>query len=93
MPERYRGGAFIAFHSSWNRAPLPQGGYKMVFQPFAGSEPAGAWEVFADGFAGERVNPRDALHRPSGLAEGPDGSLFVSDDRSGRIWRILYVGE
>ncbi len=89
-PERYRGGAFIAFHGSWNRAPLPQGGYNLVFAPFRGDEPSGEWEVFADGFAGEDVSPRGAEHRPVGLAEGPDGSLYVSDDRGGRVYRIVY---
>jgi glucose/arabinose dehydrogenase len=90
FPERYRGGAFIAFHGSWNRAPLPQGGYNVVFQPFDGEGPAGAWERFADGFTGPSPSPREAAHRPSGLALGPDGSLYVADDAGGTIWRILY---
>lgn len=90
FPERYRNGAFIAWHGSWNRAPLPQGGYNVTFQPFDGGEPAGDWEVFADGFAGERMDPREAAHRPSGVAVGPDGSLYVADDQAGTIWRILY---
>lgn len=89
LGDRYRGGAFIAFHGSWNRAPLPQQGYNVVFVPFEGGRPAGDWEVFADGFAGENVGPRSADHRPSGLASGPDGSVYVSDDQGGRIWRIL----
>ena len=93
FPEDYRGGAFIAFHGSWNRAPLPQGGYNVVFQPFEDGEPAGDWEVFADGFAGGEKGPRSAEHRPSGLAQAPDGSLYVADDRGGRIYRIVYVGE
>ncbi len=91
FPERFLGGAFIAFHGSWNRAPLPQGGYKVVFVPFADDEPSGEWEVFADGFAGADVSPRGAAHRPVGIAEGPDGSLYVSDDGGGRIYRILAV--
>lgn len=90
FPERFRGGAFIAFHGSWNRAPLPQQGYHVVFVPFAGGEPTGDFELFADGFAGAERGPRTARHRPSGLAQGPDGSLYVADDAGGRIWRILY---
>ncbi len=90
FPARYRGGALIAFHGSWNRAPLPQGGYNVVFAPFDGDDPTGEWEIFADGFAGADVSPRGAAHRPVGLAEGPDGSLYVSDDRGGRIFRIVY---
>ena len=92
FPERYRGGAFIAFHGSWNRAPGPQGGYNVVFLPLDNGQPAGDWEVFADGFAGEDVSPRGAEHRPTGLALGPDGALYVSDDRGGRIYRVYYVG-
>ncbi|MGH7545613.1 MAG: PQQ-dependent sugar dehydrogenase [Gemmatimonadota bacterium] len=91
-PARYRGGAFIAFHGSWNRAPLPQEGYKVVFVPFANGRPAGEYETFADGFAGDQKDPREAEHRPTGLAVGPDGSLYVSDDRGGRLYRIHYVG-
>jgi glucose/arabinose dehydrogenase len=92
FPARYRGGAFIAFHGSWNRAPMPQGGYRVVFVPFAGNAPGGQWETFADGFAGGQMSPSDAAHRPVGLAEGPDGSLYVSDDKGGRVYRVLYRG-
>ncbi|UCF18164.1 MAG: PQQ-dependent sugar dehydrogenase [Gemmatimonadota bacterium] len=93
FPERYRGGAFIAFHGSWNRAPLPQGGYNVAFVPFQNGRPSANWEIFADGFAAGDLSPRGARHRPSGLAQGPDGSLYVSDDKGGRIWRIYYSGE
>ena len=93
FPARYRGGAFIAFHGGHDRAPLPNEGYNVVFVPFAGNAPAGGWEVFADGFTGGGTPlPQNAAHRPMGLADGPDGSLFVSDDRGGRIWRIVYRG-
>ena len=89
FPARYRGGAFIAFHGSWNRAPRPQGGYNLVFVPFT-SGAAGPHEIFANGFAGDSVQPAGARHRPVGLAVGPDGSLYVSDDRGGRIWRVIW---
>jgi len=92
FPARYRGGAFIAFHGSWNRAPLPQGGYNVVFVPFADGRPTGDWEVFAEGFPGGDVSPGGADHRPSGVAVGPDGALYVSDDSGGRIWKIVYEG-
>lgn len=92
FPAEYRGGAFIAFHGSWNRSPLPQGGYNVVFQPLEGGEPSGDWSVFADGFAGEERDPRQAEHRPVGVAQGPDGSVYISDDSAGRIYRIVYQG-
>jgi glucose/arabinose dehydrogenase/cytochrome c5 len=93
FPEGYRGGAFIAFHGSWNRAPGPQGGYNVVYQPLAGGKPSGDYIVFADGFAGKHKEPGRAVHRPTGLAVGPDGALYISDDKAGRIWRVTYVGD
>jgi glucose/arabinose dehydrogenase len=91
FPAAFRGGAFIAFHGSWNRAPLPQEGYNVVLARFDERGPTGRWTVFARGFAGETVGPREADHRPVGVAEGPDGSLYVSDDQGGRIYRILFA--
>ena len=92
FPAAYRGGAFIAFHGSWNRAPFPQGGYNVMFQPLADGKPSGQYVVFADGFAGAVKEPGRAAHRPSGLAVGPDGALYISDDWHGRIWRVTYRG-
>jgi glucose/arabinose dehydrogenase len=90
FPEKYKNGAFIAFHGSWNRAPEPQEGYYVVFVPFQNGKPTGKWEVFANGFAGATITPRGAEHRPCGLAQGPDGSLYVSDDSKGTIYKISY---
>jgi glucose/arabinose dehydrogenase len=94
FPARYRGGAFIAWHGSWNRAPEPQQGFKVTFQPMANGRPAGEWEVFADGFAGGETisSPREAEHRPMGLAVAPDGSLYIVDSMKGRIWRVIHQG-
>src|SRR5271168_4228259 len=92
FPARYRNGVFIAFHGSWDRAPYPQGGYNVVFQALAGDHASGSCEIFADGFAGAVESPGQAAHRPSGVAVGPDGALYVSDDVRGRIYRIVYRG-
>lgn len=92
FPSRYRNGVFIAFHGSWDRAPYPQSGYNVVFQSLAGDKAAGQCEVFADGFAGPVKSPDRAAHRPTGIAMGPDGSLYVSDDVRGRIYKIVYRG-
>lgn len=90
FPSRYQGGAFIAFHGSWDRPVGNQEGYKVVFQPFANGSPSGPYETFADGFAGTIVQPDKALHRPTGLAVAPDGALFITDDKGGRIWRVTH---
>jgi glucose/arabinose dehydrogenase len=95
FPEKYKNGAFVAFHGSWNRAPLPQGGYNVVFVAMKDGRPVSQeWEVLADGFAGRSPleRPRDAQFRPTGLAQGPDGSLYLSETEEGRIWRIVYKG-
>lgn len=94
FPEKYKNGAFIAFHGSWNRSP-EQKGYFVAFVPFENGLPSGDWETFADGFAGVKVvkSPNDAVYRPMGLAEGPDGAIYVSDSEEGRIWKITYNGK
>ena len=93
FPEKYRNGAFISFHGSWNRAPEPQKGFFVVFQPFKNGKPYGDWEVFADGFAGtkEQAAAGRADHKPCGLAMAPDGSIYVSDDVKGTIYKISYT--
>jgi glucose/arabinose dehydrogenase len=92
FPEKYRNGAFIAFHGSWNRAPEPQEGFYVVFVPFKNGKPSGKWEVFANGFSGSAQNTASggALHRPCGLAQAPDGSIYITDDVKGTVWRITY---
>lgn len=93
FPAKYKNGAFIAFHGSWNRSPELQAGYNVVFVPFENGKPTGKWEVFANNFAGTKniISPRNAKYRPCGLAQGPDGSLYVSDDTNGAIFKISYV--
>ena len=75
FPEKYKDGAFIAFH---NQSPTLK---------------KGDWEIFLDNFAGfDLANPGDGTlqHRPCGLAQGPDGSLYVCDDFGGSIFKITY---
>ena len=91
FPAAYRSGVFVAFHGSWNRAPRPQAGYKIVFQPMLAGKVSGAALPFADGFAGTAF-PDGTGYRPAGLAQGPDGALYVTDDIHGRVWRITYIG-
>jgi glucose/arabinose dehydrogenase len=91
LPAKYRDGIFIAFHGSWNRAPEPQAGYRVVFQPMANGQPTGEFETFADGFAAlapGQIQPDRAVHRPVGLAQGPDGAIYITDDSGGRVYRI-----
>ena len=95
FPEKYRGGAFVAFHGSWNRAPFPQQGYNVVFVPFDEKYPIGEYELFAEGFKGtdRLVAPSSAKYRPTGLAVDQDGSLYISEDNQGRVWKVEYTGE
>ena len=92
FPAKYSNGAFICFHGSWNRAPLKQGGYFVAFVPMnKDGKPSGPYEVFAEGFAGgpEIMSPGDAKARPVGLAQGTDGSLYITDSVKGKVWRVM----
>jgi glucose/arabinose dehydrogenase len=93
FPARYKNGAFICFHGSWNRSPQNQAGYFVAFVPFGkDGKPSAKYEVFAESFAGgaEVKSTSDAKARPMGLAQGPDGSLYISDSVKGKIWRVMY---
>ncbi|MEP7251913.1 MAG: c-type cytochrome [Ginsengibacter sp.] len=95
FPARYKNGAFIAFHGSTIRSPYSQAGYFVAFVPFKNGAPSGPWEVFADGFSGKDtiVNTTDAIGRPMGLAQGPDGSLYITESVKGKVWRVMYKGD
>jgi glucose/arabinose dehydrogenase len=90
FPARYRNGAFIAFHGAVTPRRADPGGYSVVFVPMnAAGEVTGNWEIFADDF--ERVpNAAGVAGRPSGLAVGPDGALYIGDDAGGRIFKVSY---
>ena len=83
FPLKYRNGAFVAFHGGFDRAPLPNEGYQVMFVPMnASGQVTGAAEAFANGFAGSTGTlPASALHRPVGVTEGPDGSLCLGRSR------------
>ncbi|WP_134089925.1 sorbosone dehydrogenase family protein [Olivibacter sp. XZL3] len=89
FPEKYKNGAFVAFH---NQSPELHKGFCVAFVPFKDGKPSGDWEIFADGFAGiDLENPSGpSQHKPCGLAQGPDGTLYVSDDLQGTIYKIAY---
>ena len=95
FPARYKQGAFVALHGSTDRSPYPQSGYIVCFVPFNKDGSAQPYEVFADGFTvvDTVVNTSDAKYRPMGLAEGSDGSLYLSESNKGKIWRVMYKGD
>jgi len=89
FPEAYHGGAFLAFHGSWNRAERV--GYSVAFVPFKNGRPVSGPQDFLTGF---RLGPdkREVWGRPVGLLQLSDGSLLVSEDGGNKIWRIFYKG-
>ena len=94
FPAHYQGGAFIAFHGSWNRAPEQRPG-AVVFQPFADGKPSGKFEIFAERLRRHRrrcKSQADYTARPDGVAMAPDGSLYITDSEKGKIWRVFYRG-
>jgi glucose/arabinose dehydrogenase len=89
FPQRYRGGAFIGQHGSWNRSELS--GYKVVFVPFAHGRPSGPMEDFLTGFMAD-PSKSEVHGRPCGVIELPDGSILVADDAGDTIWRVAAKG-
>jgi len=88
FPTKYQGGLFVASHGSWNRTE--PSGYLINYVPIKADGTAGKAEVFADGFL-DPVSKR-ALGRPVDVANLPDGSILVSDDYAGALYRISYAG-
>ena len=89
FPAKYRGGLFVAMHGSWNRSQRT--GYKVVFVPFTGGRASTGYDDFLVGFSPD-PNSRSVWGRPVGVLVMHDGSLLVSDDGSGVIWRVTYRG-
>jgi glucose/arabinose dehydrogenase len=84
FPARYRGGAFVGQHGSWNRRP--PSGYKVVFVPFEGGVPSGSPEDILTGFLS--ADEGKAYGRPVGVAEDRTGALLVADDVGNTVWRV-----
>ena len=95
FPNRYRDGLFIAMHGSrFDPTLQPAGpGYNIVFQQWRAGKPVGQWTEFAGGFAQGNFTPTGAAHRPVDVAVAPDGSIYISDDKGGYIWRVRYRKE
>jgi len=89
FPEHFRGGAFVALHGSWNARG--RRGYEVVFLPFRDGKPAGWSERFLWGWSSS-PDRREVWGRPVGLLVDRDGSLLVSEDGNGTIWRVSYAG-
>jgi glucose/arabinose dehydrogenase len=87
FPESYRGGVFVAEHGSWNR--MPRQGYQVAFVGFKDGKAAVDPVPFLTGFNPDPTG-KDVLGRPVGIAVAPDGSLLVSEDGAGFIYRISY---
>jgi glucose/arabinose dehydrogenase len=83
FPLRYRGGAFVGQHGSWNRTP--RNGYRVIFVPFTGGVPAGPPEDILTGFLNEADQ---AMGRPVGVQFDRTGALLVADDVGNVIWRV-----
>jgi len=88
---KYEGGLFIAFHGSrFDPRLQPAGpGYNVVFVNWQNGKPVGKFETFADGFAAGNPSPTGAGKRIRDVAEAPDGSLYISDDKGGWIYRVV----
>jgi glucose/arabinose dehydrogenase len=91
FPAQYRGGAFVVFQGG-SEGDGQHNGYNVWFVPKPPAKGFAKPVVFADGFAGAKRNPQEAENRPSSVAVAPNGALYVMDSKSGRIWRIDYVG-
>lgn len=88
FPAEYRGDAFVALHGSWNRAQRT--GYKIIRLKFSDGIPTGEYEDFLVGFV---VDDTRVWGRPVDVAVAPDGSLLMSEDANGTLWRISYEPE
>ncbi|MBO9619809.1 MAG: sorbosone dehydrogenase family protein [Niabella sp.] len=85
FPSKYKNGAFVGQHGSWNRSEFS--GYKVAFVPFKNGQPSGPMEDFLTGFLVDQEG-KDVYGRPVMVLQTPDGALLVTDDVSGIVWRV-----
>jgi glucose/arabinose dehydrogenase len=88
FPQKYRGGAFVALHGSWNRSTAV--GYRVIYIPMTNGKP-GPIEDFLTGFLSQDGSEGEGISRwgrPVGVTVARDGSLLVSDDGGNRIWKV-----
>jgi glucose/arabinose dehydrogenase len=89
LPEKYRGGAFVSEHGSWNRTPL--NGYRISYIPFSDGKPTGKAEAVVSGFLSE---DEDSLYgAPVGLTQAKDGALIFADDVGNTVWRVTAASQ
>jgi len=88
FPKEYRGDIFAGEHGSWNKSV--RAGYEVIRVPVENGKALGSYQDFLTGFV---TKDGQVWGRPVGVAVGPDGTLFVADDGSNSIWRVVYVGK
>ncbi len=91
FPQRYRNGAFVGLHGSWNRSKVS--GYRIAFVPFQNGKPSGPIEDFVTGWIVDGGTPATAWGRPVGTLVMRDGSMLVADDAGNKIWKVRYTGK
>src|SRR6266850_1209282 len=91
FPQRYRNGAFVGLHGSWNRSKVS--GYRIGFVPFQNGKPSGPIEDFVTGWIVDGGTPATAWGRPVGTLVMRDGSMLVADDAGNKIWKVRYTGK
>ena len=84
LPAKYKGGAFVAEHGSWDRSPLS--GYQVVYVPFANGMPSGAAQPVVTGF--HSADEKQLYGAPVGMAQDAEGALLIADDVGNVVWRV-----
>ena len=89
LPAKYKGGAFVAEHGSWDRSPLS--GYQVVHVPFANGMPSGPAQPIVTGFPSADEN--ELYGAPVGMTQDAAGALLIADDVGNVVWRVTSTGQ